>query len=464
MLSGSGTALVLGLGKVTGRAVIDALLASGIRVRVHESFPASSHRTMADEFGPLGVEFFWGELPGEEAAALVDWADLVVPSPGVPPSSPVLSRALASGKRVVSELELGFAFVQGPVIAITGTNGKTTTTTLLAHILQHAGVAAATAGNIGRPLAEAARSCDPATVLVCEVSSFQLAFIEKFKPSVAVVLNVADDHYDWHTGFEDYVAAKGRITENQDPDNFLIIRAGDPGCLAIASNSHAHILGFGSGTPDEVRAELHLGLGAGVGMVAGVVEGELVVDSASESTTVLKVSDIRLQGVHNLENVMAATLAAISVGISRRDVAEAVKAFESLPHRTSLVATRNGVKYVDDSKATNPHATLRALSGLNNVVLLAGGRAKGLDLTLLAEVASSLSGVVVMGEAAQDLKKVFSGIPTAEALDVEEAVRLASGMAGPGDIVLLSPACSSLDQYSSYAERGDRFKEAVLAL
>lgn len=463
-LSAAGTALVVGLGKVTGRAAIDALRASGTVVRVHESSPTPAHHALAAELEPQGVEFSFGEISPEQIDILLDGVDLVVPSPGVPPSSPVLSRALVRGTRVVSELELGFGFVRGPVLAITGTNGKTTTTTLLAHILQRAGKASVTAGNIGRPLAEAARNSERGTALVCEVSSFQLAFIENFKPSVAVVLNLADDHYDWHTGYEDYVAAKGRITENQDADDVLIVRAGDPGCLAIAANSRARILGFGSGTPDEVRAELQLALGSGVETVAGVSQGSLVTASPAGSTVILKVADIRLQGVHNLENVMAATLAAMEAGVSARDVADAVGEFESLPHRTCLVANRNGVRFVDDSKATNPHAALRALSGLRNVVLLAGGRAKGLDLTLLAEVTSSLSGIVVMGEATEELKRIFSGVPAAEAADVEEAVQLASVMARPGDTVLLSPACSSLDQYSSYAERGDRFAAAVLAL
>lgn len=463
-LAGVRTALVLGLGKMTGAAVADALLSAGIQVRIHESFPTEAHRPAADAATERGAEVIYGETDPRAIEELVDWADLVVPSPGVPPSSPTLSAALSRGRRVISEIELGFGYAQGPVLAITGTNGKTTTTSLLAHIFDFAKVPAVAAGNIGHPLVTSARTSPPGTALISEVSSFQLAFIDTFRPQIAIALNVADDHYDWHSGYEDYVAAKARITENQRAEDALVVRAEEPGCLAIAANSAAEILGFGAAHPDQVRAGLQLGLGRGVGMVAGVRGEEIVLASSGAETALIKLSDIRLHGLHNVENVMAAGLAAVRFGIAPELVGEAVGAFESLPHRTELVKVKDGVRYVDDSKATNPHATLRALSGLENVVLIAGGRAKGLDLSILSEVAPSLSGVVIMGEAASELKEVFAGLPIEEAADVEEAVGHAVAMAGPGSTVLLSPACSSLDQYSSYAERGDRFRSAVEAL
>jgi UDP-N-acetylmuramoylalanine--D-glutamate ligase len=449
---------------MTGAAVADALLSSGIQVRIHESFPSEAHRPSAASATGRGAEVIYGETDPRAIEELVDWADLVVPSPGVPPSSPLLAAALARGRRVISEIELGFGYAQGPVLAITGTNGKTTTTSLLAHIFEHAQVPAVAAGNIGNPLVTSARRSPVGTVLISEVSSFQLAFIETFRPQIAIALNVADDHYDWHSGYEDYVAAKARITENQRARDTLVVRVDDPGCLAIAANSAAEILGFGPGSPDEVRAGLQLGLGRGVGTVAGVAGEGIVLESSGSETLLIQRRNIRLQGLHNVENVMAAGLAAYRFGISPEVVGEAVEAFESLPHRTELVMVKDGVRYVDDSKATNPHATLRALNGLEKVVLIAGGRAKGLDLSILTEVAPALSGVVVMGEAASELKEVFAGLPIAEAADVEEAVGHAAAMAAPGGTVLLSPACSSLDQYSSYAERGERFRRAVEAL
>lgn len=458
------TALILGIGKVTGAAVADALLAEGIDVHLHESFPSDAHRPVAEEVRGRRGQVTLGELGPEQVEELVDWADVVVPSPGVPPSSPVIAATLRRGKRVISEIELGYGYVRGPVLAVTGTNGKTTTTALLTSMLEHGGVAATSAGNIGRPLVEVARSVAEGTALVCEVSSFQLAFIESFRPQVAVVLNVADDHYDWHEGYEDYVAAKARITENQDRGEGLVVRTGEPGCVAIAAQSSAEVLGFGIAPPDEVRAGLQLALGRGVDTVAGVVDDRIVLSSPASETDLVKLRDIRLHGLHNVENVMAAALAAVRFGISPQIVGEAASRFESLPHRTELVKVKDGIRYVDDSKATNPHATLRALKGLLDVVLIAGGRAKGLDLSVLEETAPSLSAVIVMGEAAGQLREVFAGIPIQEAANVEEAVHQASTIAGPGATVLLSPACSSLDQYSSYAERGDRFRRAVEAL
>jgi UDP-N-acetylmuramoylalanine--D-glutamate ligase len=463
-LAGVQTALILGLGKVTGAAVADALLSEGIDVRIHESFPSDAHSAIAAGLTGRGAEVSFGELEQGAIEELVDWADLIVPSPGVPPANPLLAGALGRGRRVISEVELGYGYVRGPVLAVTGTNGKTTTTSLLASVLEHAGVPAVAAGNIGHPFVEAARTVPSQTALVCEVSSFQLAFIESFRAQIAIVLNVGDDHYDWHAGYEDYVAAKARITENQRPDDALIIRAGEPGCLAIAAGSAAETMGFGIDTPEEVRASLQLGLGRGVETVAGLVDDGIVIDSSGSEGALIKLEDIRLEGLHNVENVMAATLAAMRFGVALQVAAEAVSRFSSLPHRTELVREKDGVRYVDDSKATNPHATLRAMTGLENVVLIAGGRAKGLDLSVLEQVTPALAGVVVMGEAAGELRRIFAGVPLEVAGDIEVAVQAAASMAAPGATVLLSPACSSLDQYSSYAERGDRFRRAVEAL
>lgn len=450
---------------MTGAAVAEAATESGAIVRVHESFPTPAREAVAAELGSRGVQVSFGEPGAGLVNELLDWADLIVPSPGVPPSNALLSGALRRGTRVISEIELGFARVKGPLLAVTGTNGKTTTTTLLAEMLKEAGRPAEAVGNIGVPFVTAARNSTEGSYLVAEVSSFQLAFIERFRPSVAVVLNVADDHYDWHDGYDEYLAAKARITENQTADDRLVVRVDDPGCVAIASGSKAEITGFGIDAPDEVWARLKLALGRVPAVTAGVSPGDrLALFDGVETTIITNLRDIRMEGLHNLENVMAAALAASKLAVEPEAMAAAAARFGNLPHRTEPVATRNGVKYVDDSKATNPHATLLAMRGLRNVILVAGGRAKGLDLSPLSEVAGQLSGVVVMGEAAMELKKVFEGVPSADAADVEQAVRLAAGMARPGDTVLLSPACSSLDQYSDYAERGMRFQEAVRSL
>jgi UDP-N-acetylmuramoylalanine--D-glutamate ligase len=456
--------LILGLGKMTGAAVADVLLSSGAEVRAHESFPTPDREELGARLTERGARVGFGEPDDALVDELLGWADLIVPSPGVPPSNPVLAAALARGTKVISEVELGFGLARGPVLAITGTNGKTTTTTLLAEILREAGKPAEAVGNIGVPFVTAARDSVAGAFLVAELSSFQLAFIDKFQPAAAIVLNVGDDHYDWHSGYEDYLAAKGRITENQKADERLVIRVDDPGCMAIAAGSKAEITGFGLDTPEEVWIRLKTGLGRPPALVAGMDGGEMATFDGNTRTALTNSRDIRMDGPHNLENVMAAALAALKFGVAPEAIASVASRFGNLPHRTELVATVDGVRYVDDSKATNPHATLRALKGLSNVVLIAGGRAKGLDLTPLSEVAGQVAGLVVMGEAADELLRVFDPVPSARAADVEEAVGLASALARPGDTVLLSPACSSLDQYTDYAERGNRFQQAVRSL
>ncbi|HEX2178570.1 MAG TPA: UDP-N-acetylmuramoyl-L-alanine--D-glutamate ligase, partial [Actinomycetota bacterium] len=427
MIEAGHRVLVLGLGKMTGSAVADALGAVGAQIRVHESFPSPAREELGDELRRRGVEVTFGEPEGAEVDRMLEWADAVVPSPGVPPSNPVLAAALRSGIPVISEVELGFGFARGPVLGVTGTNGKTTTTTLLAEILAEAGMPARAVGNIGVPFVTAARESVEGSFLVAELSSFQLAFVDRFRPAAAVVLNVADDHYDWHNGYAEYLAAKGRITENQTAEDRLVVRVDDPGCLAIASGSRAEIAGFGLDAPDEVWARFQLGLGRAPALVAGIAGDAVATFDGVETSIVTNLRDIRLEGFHNLENVMAAALAAGKFGVSPEAVASVVRRFGHLPHRTELVAEKGGVRYIDDSKATNPHTTLRALKGLDRVVLVAGGRAKGLDLSPLAEGAGQVSAVVVMGEAALELEQVFAGTPSARAANVEEAVKLAAG-------------------------------------
>lgn len=455
---GAERVLVVGLGS-SGTAAAEALLDLGARVRAVDDRDTPELRARAAALGAGGAEV----ALGGGGAGILDWAELVVASPGVPPSHPLIAGAIQRGLGVWSEIELAWRIARVPLVAVTGTNGKTTTTTLLAGILRRAGRRAVAAGNIGLPLVEAVRSAET-DVIVCEVSSFQLAFVEKFRPLVAVVLNVADDHYDWHSGYEDYVEAKARITLNQGAGDLLVVRAGDAGCMSIAGRSRARVAAFGPGSPEEVSAEAAASLGRAPAATAGVAGGEVVVAAGGRAAGFAKLADIRIQGVHNLENVCAASLAGWGLGADPEVVRRAVAAFEGLPHRTELVAEVGGVRYIDDSKATNPHATLRALAGLDRVVLIAGGRAKGLDLSVLREVAARLAGVVVMGEAAAELESVFSGLPMRRAAAVEEAAAAAASMAMPGDTVLLSPACSSLDQYSSYAERGERFVKAVRSL
>jgi UDP-N-acetylmuramoylalanine--D-glutamate ligase len=463
-VAGVGRAAVLGLG-LSGMAAALALREEGLAVRAADEGDSPALGDRATRLAAAGVDVRLGAV---EAAWLLDGAEVLVPSPGVPPANPVIRAAVAGGIRVWSEIELGWRFARGPVVAITGTNGKTTTTSLVAAILDEAGIPAATAGNIGTPLTQVARRARPGEVLVCEVSSFQLAFVESFSPRVAVVLNVADDHYDWHEGPADYLAAKARITEYQGPDDLLVVRAGDAGCASIAAGSSARLAGFGLAPPAGVRAALRRDAGRELAVAAGVDGGDVVLEGEQaarrERFPCADIRLIRTGGPHNTENVGAAATAAVELGAGREAVARALAAFGGLPHRTTLVAEVNGVRYVDDSKATNPHATLRALAGLNDVVLIAGGRSKGMDLSSLRAEDHRLSGVVVMGEAAGQLEEIFGAKVLGHAGSVEEAVTIAAAHAKPGETVLLSPGCSSLDQYTSYAERGTRFARAVAAM
>ncbi len=456
-------AIVLGLGKVTGEAVAGALSEAGLEVRVSEMSETDHHRETAArlEAGARGrVEVFFGEPPFE----WLEWADLIVPAPGVPPSHPLLARALRTEVTVWSELELGYRLSDRSLIAITGTNGKTTVTAMTEHVLRSCGVGATAAGNIGFPLVRAARELPEDEVIVCECSSAQLHFIEEFHPAIAAVLNVGADHHDWHASQADYLSSKMRITERQLPGDVLVFRAEDEGCGAIARASAAGLFAFGADPVDRVRGAAQASAGRDVPVVAGLSEGWLWVDRGQDSERLIPAADIRLQGAHNVENVLAAALCAVAQGLPLEPVANALAGFEGLPHRTKEVRKLNGVAYIDDSKATNPHATLRALEDLKDVVLIAGGRAKGLDLSELGAAAHKLRAVITMGEASDELAAVFSGTPSHRADSVEEAVQIASSLASAGDSVLLSPACSSLDQYTSYAERGDRFIAAVEAL
>ncbi|MCA1838974.1 MAG: UDP-N-acetylmuramoyl-L-alanine--D-glutamate ligase [Actinomycetota bacterium] len=449
--------VVYGLGKVTGKALVEALVLEGLAVRVTERDETPEHADAAKYLRQLGATVSFG-APDE---TWLSWADLLVSSPGIPPSNDLLRKAAGLGLKVWSEVEVGWRMAKGPVFGVTGTNGKTTTTTLLVSMLETGGFPAVAAGNIGLPFVDAARSAPEGWALVCELSSFQLHFIESLRPVAATVLNVADDHYDWHETHENYLLDKKRIVENQTASDLVAINGADPGCLSIGRSSQSQIAAFGLESPDRVRHGAERAVGREIGMIAGVEGGIIKVSTEEHVVELIELTDIRLPGSHNVENVMASALMALWYGVDATAVAHAVRRFEGMPHRTRFVAEIEGVKYVDDSKATNPHATARALRDVTDVILIAGGRAKGLDLSVLAEHAGRLKGLVVMGEAADELVEVFKQVRSFRAKDVEEAVALAQAVAMPGDTVLLSPACSSIDQYANYEERGDRFAAAV---
>ncbi|MGH9166131.1 MAG: UDP-N-acetylmuramoyl-L-alanine--D-glutamate ligase [Acidimicrobiales bacterium] len=424
------TALVVGLG-VTGRAVTRHLVATGWRVLVVEDAPTA---TTPDEVTALGATL----VPASAAAGV----DLVVPNPGVRPGHPAVAAALGAGVPVRGEIERAWELAGGrPVVAVTGTNGKTTVCTLVAAMLVASGRPAVAAGNIGLPLIEAVAT--DVAVVVAEVSSFQLFWTRRFRPSVAVWLNLAEDHLDWHPDMAHYADAKARVWANQGSGDVAVINAEDDGVTRAAATAPAQVrvVGFGLGSGDYHLAD---------GMLRGP-DGDICA-----------VADVARSQPHDLANALAAVAAARAAGADIAACAGVLAGFTGLPHRVELVARCEGVSWYDDSKATTPASVVAALAGFDSAVLIAGGRNKGLDLRTLRSTAVHLRAVVAIGEAAPAVIAAFAGaVPVETARSMSAAVALARRAARPGDAVLLSPGCASFDWYRSYAERGDDFASCV---
>ncbi len=438
-------AVVIGLAE-TGVAVARALRAEGWEVTVVEDTPSRSPVYVArvDAVRAVGADVV--EAPtGARVVELVAGVDLVVPSPLVRPGHVAIKAARAGGIAVRSEIDLAAERAKAVILAVTGTNGKTTVTTMAAAMLDASGVPAIAAGNIGRPLLDAIAT--DAEVIVAEVSSFQLAFAGKaFRPRVAILLAITPDHLDWHGSFDDYEAAKARIAAHQTDDDLLVFDADDERVAAIAARAPARRVGV-SGRADA----------AGCFRVVGddlvFPDGRLLAPVAVMSRAL----------AHDRTNALAAAAAALEVGATVDGIAAALRTYVTMPHRVALVGEANGVQWYDDSKATNPDATKRAVASFDSVVLLAGGRNKGLDLAVLATAVSHLRGVVAFGEAGPEIAAAFarSGTRVETAADMHEAVGAARRLARPGDVVLLSPACASFDAYAGYAARGDDFAREV---
>jgi UDP-N-acetylmuramoylalanine--D-glutamate ligase len=437
--------LAVGLGK-TGEALARWAARTGAATIVVDDHPdRDDFEARAQTVHDLGVEVV-GAPDVTSLTRLVERADLVVPNPAVPEHHPVFAIARRAGVPVISEIELAWRELDGAgrrVIAITGTNGKTTVTTLVTAMLNAAGMRAIVAGNIGHPLLDAAT--DDVDVVVAEVSSFQLAYVERFRPHIAVLLNLAEDHLDWHASFDRYVDAKARIVENQRASDVLVFNGDDPVVRGVAARAPGRTVAFTL-----------------TGDVGYRVASDRLVDAAG--TTIIATGDLPRRLPIDLANNLAAAAAAGAAGVPTDAMAAALRSFAGLPHRVTLVGQSGGVQFYDDSKATNPHATLHALAAFPSVVLIAGGRNKNNDLTVLRE-AGNIRAVVAVGEAADEVDKAFTGTrPVTRAGTMHDAVRAAAAAAQPGDAVLLSPACSSWDWYRNYAERGDDFAREVTLL
>ena len=437
-LPGSGErVIVIGLG-LSGLAAARHLVRLGATVTVTD---ASDDPVLQERAAALGEATVM--LGMKDPIEAVRSSDLVVVSPGVPERAPSLEAAAAAGIPVWSEIELAFRLARAPILGVTGTNGKTTVTRMVASALTEAGYRAASAGNIGVPLTDAA--VEDHDVIVAELSSFQLRNIIAFRAPVGVVLNVADDHLDWHGDFENYLAAKARLFENQLSGDVAIHHDDDASARAV-SGAPGRTIVFSSTTLPPA--------GAGVDR-----DGWIVVPEGR----VCEAASLRARGAPSLANAVAAAAVACAFGATPDAAGRALASFEPLPHRMELVATIGGVAYVNDSKATNPHAVLAALGGLARVVLIAGGRNKGLDLSPLGAAAGSVRSVIVIGESAAEVERAFAGstVPVERAGTMDEAVAHATAAATAGDTVLLSPGCASFDMFADYKARGEAFRAAV---
>jgi UDP-N-acetylmuramoylalanine--D-glutamate ligase len=440
--------LVVGLGK-SGVASALFLKEHGARVTVSDTksedqlrdeIPVLLDQGIAVETGGHGERTFRGQ-------------DLIVVSPGVPVDAPPLVQARASGEPVIGEIELAAQHIAGPVVAITGSNGKTTTTTLAGDIIAAGGFPTLVGGNIGTPAISLVGRATRETVVVLEVSSFQLETIQTFRPKVAVILNVTPDHLDRHRTFQTYVDAKARIFENQQGSDFAVLNEDDATCVTLGGRTRAQVFWFSR------KKEVKQG--------AWVRAGQILFRNGRGQREIMLVSEIPLKGAHNVENVLAAICAGALMGCKPEQLREAVRNFKAVEHRLEYVATVQGVEYYDDSKATNVDATIKALESFPaNIHLILGGKDKGSDYRVLNDLLRErVKRVYTIGAAAEKIESHIKGaveIVHAETLD--NAVRRAAAAAQPGDIVLLAPACASFDQFQSYNHRGRVFKEVVKSL
>lgn len=439
--------LVVGLGK-SGVASALFLKAHGARVTVSDTKSGDELRNEIPALLDHGITV---ETGGHGERTFRE-QDLIVVSPGVPVDAPLLEQARSLGEIVIGEIELAAQFLPGPIVAITGSNGKTTTTTLSGEILAAGGIPTLVGGNIGTPAISLAERAKPETAIVLEVSSFQLETIQTFHPKIAVVLNVTPDHLDRHRTFEAYTDAKARMFENQQASDFAVLNQDDPTCASMSARTQAQVFWFSR------QKEVNQG--------AWVRAGNILFRDWTQQREIMLVSEIPLKGAHNLENVLAAVCAGALMGCAPEKIRQAVREFKAVEHRLEFVATIRGVDYYNDSKATNVDATIKALESFPaNIHLILGGRDKGSDYTVLNELLRQrVKRVYTIGTAAEKIESQMKGVEVLHAETLENALRKASAVAQAGDVVLLAPACASFDQFKSYEHRGQVFKEIVRGL
>lgn len=443
--------LIIGAAR-SGIACAGFLAARGARVALHDRKPLAEWEPDAVALKSERV----GLVPGEVPGWLLDQMDLVVVSPGVPSKSIPLRYAERAGVEVIGEIEFAARFLQGRIIGITGSNGKTTTTSLTGELLRNAGITVQVGGNIGQPLISLVETSQPDGWSVVELSSFQLDTIKDFHPQVAVVLNVTPNHMDRYESFTEYAAAKHRIFMNQGPGDLAVLNAADPLVSSWANGLRASVVSF------NVMGELQEGV-----FLRGT---EIVSRTRDAERTLLTRADMKLRGLHNVENVLAAICVGLACGVNLESMRETIRNFRPVEHRLEFVSEIGGVKFYNDSKATSVDATLKAVEAFDDeqgqIILILGGRGKKAPYSPLAHlVEKRVRQLVLIGEDAGAIASQLGTVaPVQNANSMGEAVQNAFKAAGPGDIVLLAPACASFDMFKDFEERGRVFKDEVRKL
>lgn len=443
--------LVVGLGK-SGIAALQAVLKLGAKVSVQDS-------KGEDEIDPQLLSFlegrdvtcFFGKDPGE-----MDHFDMLILSPGVSPELPFIQKAKAAGAEIIGELEIAYRIGRGNYIAITGTNGKTTTTTLVGEIFKKAKEKTYVVGNIGVAVISKALTAEEESWLVTETSSFQLETIRYFKPVVSAILNLTPDHMDRHKTMENYGKAKANVFENQTEHEYLVINYDDKTCFSLAETCRAKVIPFSR------KEQLELG--------AFVKDGHLTIrDEKGQEITLCKTGELVIPGSHNLENALAAAAIAYFAGIDPAVIKEALTEFQGVEHRIEFCGQVDGVRFVNDSKGTNPDASIKAVEAIDGgIILIAGGYDKGSSFEeLIKAFKGKVKHMVLLGKTAPRIKETAEKLGFANCImakDMDECVKQGFKLAEPGDTVLLSPACASWDMYTSFEQRGDHFKNCVQRL
>ncbi len=438
--------LVVGLAR-TGFALAGFLSRMGAVVTVTDLRPAASIEGI-ETLRDMGVSIENGVHNKDTFLS----KELIVLSPGVPYALPILVKAREHEIEVISEIELACRFIDRPILVVTGTNGKTTVTTLLGRIFKDAGKNVFVCGNIGTPLIEYVDRDEEADCIVAEISSFQLEGVSKFRPKVAILLNITEDHLDRHLSIKDYARTKFKVFENQGLGDTAIINVDDPVITSMVFNYRSDVIPFSS------RRVLDKGLYYQDGKVIRLSDG---------NREVYTLTKMRLKGMHNNENIMAVIAAARAFDIEPKVIQYSIDTFDGLPHRMEVIETKNGVTYCNDSKSTNCGSLLRSLEAMSKpIILIAGGKDKGGDYGVLKHViGEKVRLLILIGEASNKMKKSLKGtVETVLADTLEVAMEYASSNGMAGDTVLLSPGCSSFDMFSNFEERGDEFRRLVKAL